>query len=585
MVIAVVDTGSDTLHSELAPNVWANADEIAGNGLDDDGNGYVDDVRGWDFVNSDADPMDDHFHGTHVAGIAAAAPSANPSGIVGICPRCRVMPVKVMDASGSGTMDRVASGITYAADNGARVINLSLGASLGTTTLQDAVNYAWGKGALVVAAAGNNGADARLYPAAYPNALAVAASNANDYHSCFSNYGQGYVSVAAPGELIYSTTPRDASGNDTYGTYSGTSMATPHVAGLAGLLFSQHPSRTSAEVRELIETTAEDLGQPGTDPYFGHGRINADRALRGDTSPTVPPSGGLVADDPTATGYPNARKLVRDAGGTLHLAWHGRSGGQYSILYSTSNDGAAWSAPQVVFASDAETYNPTLAVDGSSVYIAFPSKDGSGAYRILFMHKPLSGGAWSAPVPTMGGAYNAVRPDLYLDPANGRLHLVSSSLDDAAYVYYAASDDGGQTWGPVRQVNVTTGAGQLTRYAAVHASGSEVYIAGRSVQFVIAGLISTYRLFTIRSLDGGATWRDLTELASYMGISSGEHGASLAGVGERLYLAYENAGAIYFRRSDHGVAWSAAQSLGIGQLAVGDPGGRWAGMGRLGERR
>jgi thermitase len=143
-----------------------------------------------------------------VAGTAAAAATDNSAGMVGICPRCRLMPVKVMDASGSGSLDQVANGITYAADNGARVINLSLGGGAGTATLQSAVDYAWNRGLVVVAAAGNNGTDSRLYPAAYPNVIAVASSERNDYHSCFSNFGTDYVSIAAPGEAIYSTTPR-----------------------------------------------------------------------------------------------------------------------------------------------------------------------------------------------------------------------------------------------------------------------------------------------------------------------------------------------------------------------------------------
>jgi hypothetical protein len=161
----------------------------------------------------------------------------------------------------------------------------------------------------------------------------------------------------------------------------------------------------------------------------------------------------------------------------------------------------------------------------------------------------------------MGGSYNTVRPDLYLDPSNGRLHLVASSFDDAPYVDYTASDDGGLTWGAVRQVNLTSAAGQSTRYADVHANGASLYIAGRTVEFTFFGLVPRYRLFTIRSLDNGNSWTDLTELATY---DNSEAGLSLAGIGDQLYLGYEHGSTIYFRRSNAGVNWSNAESLGSG---------------------
>ncbi len=576
VVIAIVDTGVDYRHTELSPNMWTN-DDVPGNGLDDDGNGYVDDFYGWDFANTDGDPLDDHFHGTHVAGIAAAAANANPAGLVGICPRCRLMAVKVLSANGSGTLDAVANGITYAADNGARVINMSLGGPTGSATLESAVNYAWNRGLVVVAAAGNNGDSAPFYPAAYSNAMAIASTNASDYRSCFSNFAS-YMSVAAPGESIYSTTLVDANGQDTYGTFSGTSMATPHAAGLAGLLFSQDLTRSNAQVRSLIESTAEDLGPTGRDAYFGYGRINAYRAVQGDTTPTVPPA-GLFSDDLTATGYAHARKLAREANGTLHLVWYGKDNGQYRVLYATSSDnGTSWSSPQVVFASSAETFHPALAVDEVYVYVAFPSKDGAPVYRVFFARKPLTGGEWSSPVALLGNPYHAVRPDLYVDPSNGRLHLVASSFDDAQYVYYTSSGDGGATWGPIQQVNMASTGGQRTRYAVVHANGTHVYIAARTVEFTFFGLVPRYRVVTIRSLDDGNSWNSLTELAIHDGLYTGEYGVSLAGVGDRLYLVYEHAGAIYFRRSDGGASWSGAEDLGAGgwpSLAQGDDGQAW----------
>jgi len=407
---------------------------------------------------------------------------------------------------------------------------------------------------------GYDGTNTRVYPAGYTNAMAIASTNEADYRSCFSNFGAGYISVAAPGELILAAQP-----NQGYGTFSGTSLSTPHVSGLGGLLFSQDPARTNAAVRSLIETTTVDLGLVGIDAYFGHGRINAYRAVQGTTSPTTPPT-GLFSDDSTASGYAHARKLARDASGTLHLVWHGWDAGQYRVLYATSTDnGASWSAPQVVFASNAETFHPALAVDNTTAYVAFPSKVGSANYRVFFTRKPLSGGDWSTPVALMGGQYNAVRPDLYVDSSTGRLHLVASSFDDAPYVYYTSSGDGGATWGQVRQVNVDSTALQKTRYAAVHANGLNVYVVGRTVEFTFFGLIPRYRVVTIRSPDGGTTWNSLTELAVYDGWFTAEYGVSLAGAADRLYLGYEHSGGVYFRRSEGGTGWSAAENLGAGK--------------------
>ncbi|NLS76209.1 MAG: S8 family serine peptidase [Chloroflexi bacterium] len=574
VAIAIVDTGVDYLHSELAPNLWSRPSEIPGNGLDDDANGYVDDVHGWDFINSDANPLDDHFHGTHVAGIAAAAPTDNPQGLVGICPRCAIMPVKVLNASGSGTLDAVANGILYAADSGARVINLSLAGTSGSFILENAINYAWDRGAVIVAGAGNSGRDQLMYPAAYARAMAIASSNRDDLRSCFSNYGDGYVALAAPGELVYSTTPRDAAGNDTYATYSGTSMATPHAAGLAGLIISQDPARSNEQVRALMESTAEDLGPVGVDPFFGHGRINALRALTEDTSATEPPA-GLFADTLSATGYPHARKLVRDDDGLLHWAWHSVTGG-YRVLYATSADGVVWSPAQAVFQSSAETGSPALATDGAALYLAFASREGSANARIWFALKP-AGSGWSAPVPVLGGAFNAVRPALYLDPTNGRLHLAAASDNDGS-LYYAASDDGGLTWSAARSIDAASGPGQTARYAALHAAGDHVTLAARTTEPAFYGLMAVFRLLALHSADGGQTWSGPVELSSDSDSAGDEPGLSLAGVGHRLYLAYAAGDHILFRRSDDGLAYGDPVDVGAGlwpSIAQGEDGQGW----------
>ncbi len=257
MTIAIIDTGVDLDHPDLQANL----------------------VSGTTFVAGTLTPDDDEGHGTHVAGIAAAL--LNDMGVVGVAHRARIMPVKVLDFEGSGSTSSVVAGIRWAADNGADVINLSLGGYSFTSLEQDAVNYATAKGSLVIAAAGNCGLkvgncpeqNATSYPAAFSNVLAVASTDANDEHSWFSTQ-QGYVEIAAPGSSIYSTYP-----GGSYATVSGTSQATPHVSGLAAAIWSRNPGLTNAQVRQLLNATAKDLGSPGRDIQFGYGRINAYAAV------------------------------------------------------------------------------------------------------------------------------------------------------------------------------------------------------------------------------------------------------------------------------------------------------------------
>jgi thermitase len=252
VIIAIVDTGIDLDHPDLSCS------------------GKL--MSGYNFVSPGSSPDDDHYpgHGTHVAGIAAACTN-NATGVAGLAWGARLMPVKVLDSSGYGTYDQVAAGIVYATDQGADIINLSLGGSAGSSTLSDAVQYANSRGRLVVAATGNTYGSV-LYPAAYPAAMAVAATTSSDQHAPFSNYGPE-TDIAAPGVSIYSTLP------GSYGSLDGTSMATPYVSGLAALIWSLDPDLPRDQVRDVIESSAEDLGTPGRDDLFGYGRINAWQAL------------------------------------------------------------------------------------------------------------------------------------------------------------------------------------------------------------------------------------------------------------------------------------------------------------------
>lgn len=295
-VVAIVDSGIDDTHPDLSGRLWNNSDEIPGNGVDDDVNGFVDDVWGWDFVQGDNNPRDVYGHGTHVGGTAGAQTN-NGVGIAGVAfpDQVKLMTVRVLNDSGSGSTANVAAGIRYAASNGAKAINLSLGSRFDSTTLRNAVNYAWDNGAVLAAAAGNDGGGAKYYPASYPKVMSVAATDFNDNTASFSNFNSG-IDISAPGVNVYSTFPTyDFTIGTTYGRSknydvgSGTSMSTPHVAGLAALLFAQDNTRTNANIRNIIESTADDKGTAGWDKHYGWGRINVFNALNGTVSPPPPP--------------------------------------------------------------------------------------------------------------------------------------------------------------------------------------------------------------------------------------------------------------------------------------------------------
>lgn len=256
IVVAVVDTGVDYTHPDLANNIWINSGEIADNGIDDDGNGYVDDVQGWNFVDGNNNPLDLNGHGTHVAGTIAA--ENNNLGITGIAYDATIMPVRVLSSEGDGNRANIANGIRYAVDNGANVINLSLGGGY-SSEIQDAIEYANSLGSVIVMASGNEGSTQPIAPASLADqfGIAVGAVDINRQVASFSNQaGLPILNyVVAPGKNIYSTYP-----NNSYRYLNGTSMATPHVSGVVALMLSANPNLTPADVESLIAATATTAG-------------------------------------------------------------------------------------------------------------------------------------------------------------------------------------------------------------------------------------------------------------------------------------------------------------------------------------
>ncbi len=332
--IAIIDTGVKWDHPDLAANIWVNADEIPGNGIDDDANGFIDDVRGWDFVNTvgvscanaiplgedcltpDNNPMDHYGHGTAVAGVAAAV-TDNGIGVAGVGRLNSIMALRAgyTTANASGIVtgavlsaSAISSSIMYAANNGARVINMSFGGGF-STSVQNAMNFAASQGVVLVAGAGNGdtSSSAAAFPGNAANAIGVGATEQNDQKAYLSNYG-AWVDVAAPGVQISTTIPPFAPvggdpDGDGYGQLDGTSMAAPIVSGIAGLILAKNPSMTADQARTLIQSGVDPLA---TSQHLGTGRVNVRKALTLGISGFNPPVALLSAnlDNTNSMGAP-----------------------------------------------------------------------------------------------------------------------------------------------------------------------------------------------------------------------------------------------------------------------------------------
>ena len=250
VAVAIIDSGVDPTHPDLSNKL----------------------LPGFNFLSDNSDSHDLNGHGTAVAGSAAAI-SNNYTGVAGIAWQNPIMPLVVVNSSGSASYYDIAQAITYAADKGAKVMNISIAGSSNSSTLQNAVDYAWNKGAVIFAAAANYSTSTPYYPAACNNVVAVSATTSSDTLASFSNYGN-WIDIAAPGVSILTTT-----NGGSYSSWSGTSFSSPIAAGLGALIISANPSLTNAQVVEILKRNADDIGAPGFDPYFGYGRINVYRSL------------------------------------------------------------------------------------------------------------------------------------------------------------------------------------------------------------------------------------------------------------------------------------------------------------------
>lgn len=350
--VAIVDTGVNYNHPDLFANIAVNSGEVMANGLDDDGNGYIDDVYGYDFSAADADPVDENGHGSHCAGIVGAV-GGNSVGIVGVNWQVGIVPVRVLDADGSGTNADVAAGIRYAVERGASVISLSLGGSDKSATIDDAIDYARSRGVLVVAAAGNDSSNNDRYPV-YPassgldNVMSVAASTQHDTLADFSNYGVSSVDVAAPGDEILSTWLGSA-----YQYLGGTSMATPHVAALAGLLKATNGALTYTDLKGIIMSSVDKVSSLHG-KVLSQGRINAYNAV------TVAASAGPYPQPIPESSLGNSAEVA-----TLSLK--SRRTGQRVLLFGNARNAAKTGVGNIkirLYCSSLSTKSQTTDDDG-----------------------------------------------------------------------------------------------------------------------------------------------------------------------------------------------------------------------------
>jgi thermitase len=371
VLVAVVDTGIDLSHRDLI--------------------GRIDTAGQRDFVNNDSIANDDNGHGTHVSGIIAAT-EGNGEGVVGVAPLCRILPVKVMDASGSGTSFVVAEGIQYAADAGARIINLSLGEMRSPDpSMATAVAYAQGKGCVVVAAAGNGGVSGADYPAQYAGVIGVGAIDSSNARASFSNRGAG-VDVVAPGVDVLSTTLGGG-----YGNMSGTSMASPFVAGVAALVWSVNTTWTATQVADKVLSTAQSLGSVD---FFGRGLVRADLAVSGSGSSADDdlPGVQLTASPVSGTLSTSADKndvfsVYLGAGQTLDVTLNGDAGTNFDLVLYGPNAQRLTDSGSVVSRSQRFSYPDTLSYTATATgwyYLDVNAVQGAGGYRLDWTRTGIS---------------------------------------------------------------------------------------------------------------------------------------------------------------------------------------------------
>ncbi|MEW6743284.1 MAG: S8 family serine peptidase [Planctomycetota bacterium] len=395
--IAIIDTGTQYTHPDLDANIWANTGEIGGNGIDDDGNGYADDIRGWDFYDVDNDPNDTNGHGTHTAGTVGAE-SNNGLGVAGVNWQCKLMALRFIGPFGGYTSDAILA-VNYAASNGARVSNNSWGGGGYSQGLYDAIANAGAQGHIFVAAAGNyssNNDSSPFYPASYtcPNIIAVAATDNRDQLASFSNYGATSVDIGGPGVDVVSTYPTNS-----YAYLSGTSMACPHVAGVTALVYAWNPGWTYQQVRDQVLNTARPIPALAGKTVTG-GVVNAQAALGGGPGNTPPvvtitaPADGTTVIEGTPVTFTGTASDAEDGNLDSALVWTSSLQGQIGTGPSFTRSDLAVGTHQITASvtdsgglNGSDQITLTVQVDPGSTPPAMPGQPvvtslGGGSVRV-----------------------------------------------------------------------------------------------------------------------------------------------------------------------------------------------------------
>ena len=436
VVIAVIDSGADPAHPDLLSKL----------------------IPGWNFLNGTSNTKDSGAnggHGTAVAGTAAAAAN-NGIGVSGVSWNNAIMPLEVLNSSDFAYYSDIANALAYAVEHGAKVVNISIGGSSDSLTMQNAINNAWNKGLVIVASAGNGGNSSPVYPAADQNVLAVSATNDNtDNMASFSTYGN-FIDMAAPGNNILTT-----NNGGGYGYWYGTSFASPIVAGLAAMIFSENPSLNNTQVVNLLEQNADDLGTPGWDQYYGYGRVNAYRALSAAaqiTTDTIPPSS------------PTGLQTSAISSTQINLSWLPSSDNVGALGYNIyRNNFLLKTTPETLYTdssvSPATNYNYSVAAydrannvsaPSGTITVTTPNAVSSvtvTGYQVVSKTSSSATIKWTTNISSTGSvAYGTTSASLYFSTADNTLgtsHSVNLTRLTRSTIYYykisAKSLDGTST--------------------------------------------------------------------------------------------------------------------------------------------
>jgi subtilisin family serine protease len=411
VIVAVVDSGVDPSHPDLAPKL----------------------VPGWNFLNSTSNTADVLGHGTAVAGTVAAA-SNNGIGVAGVAWGSLIMPLEVVDAGDSASYSDIAAAIQYAADHGARIVNLSLGGAAPSELLQSAVDYAWNRGAVVFAAAMNNGTSVPAYPAACNHAVAVGATDAGDGLASFSSFGN-WIALTAPGTGILTTSLGGG-----YGYWTGTSFSAPIAAGVAALALSANPALGNSDLVNLLEGNADDLGAPGHDDLFGWGLVNAYKAVNAASQSALNPPGGFTP-------------IRVNAGGPAYVD----AQGQTWSADTGYTAGAVWSTNAAI----GNTASPTLYQTcryGPAFSYNFPAPDGTYTVKLKFAEPSRTGPGQRVFNIAVNGAPVLANFDIFAQAGGANLALDLSFTVAVTGGQVAIKFLAGNDWPMVNAIEILPGA-------------------------------------------------------------------------------------------------------------------------------